>query len=656
MARIFALALAAALASLGAPDAPGQAAPDPFAREIRPLLAKYCAGCHGPSKPKADLNLEAFRDEAAALKSRKVWRKVYDALHSDEMPPADKPQPTPAERERITDWAEALLTRPLAGGKRDPGAPVLRRLNRIEYNNTVADLFRLFRPPRGRANYFDPAKGALPESIRLVAGDYQPNLLVDLPADDLAYGYNTVGEALSLPPFLVERYLRAAAQVVEKADAQIRGMLRAGSGADRDKARAFLSSFAPRAYRRPTAPAEIDRLLAFYDQAAKDGEALENAIKVPLQAILVSPDFLLKVEKDGPRDDPGGVRPLTGHELATRLSYFLWSTMPDEELSRLADQGKLQDVAVLEAQARRMLRSPKAKELSDTFAMQWLQLDALEAIMPDPVLFPVFYQGDMPRAMRIEAILLFETILVEDRTILDFLDADYTYVFPPLAKFYGIDAGGGKTKGDWRRVKLPDKRRGGVLTMAAVLAVTSSNTRTNPVKRGKWLLETILGAPPPPPLPGVGVIPDEPTPVDGPTVRRKLEQHRADPRCASCHKRIDPLGLALENYDPLGAWREKDGSTPVDASAVLPDGTAVNGAAELKKLLLSTKSGDFVRCLTEHLMTYALGRKVDLVDQASVKEIVQAAEKDGHRFSRLIVEIVKSYPFRHRRNKGVVDE
>ncbi len=656
MAKTSARALAAALALLGPPAAPGQAAPDPYAREIRPLLAKYCIGCHGPAKPKADLNLEAFRDEADVLKSRKVWRKVYDALHSDEMPPADKPQPSAAERERITDWAGALLTRPLAGGKKDPGAPVIRRLNRIEYNNTVADLFRLFRPPRGRASYFDPAKGALPASIRLVAGDYQPNLLVDLPTDDLAYGYNTVGEALSLPPFLVERYLRAAGQVVEKADSQIRGMLRSGSGADRDKARDFLSTFAPRAYRRPVELPEVERLLSLYDQAAKDGESLESAIRVPIQAILVSPEFLLKVEKDGTRDDPNAVRPLGDHELATRLSYFLWSTMPDEELTRLADQGKLREVAVLEAQARRLLRHPKAKELSDNFAMQWLQLDALEAIMPDPVLFPVFYQGDMPRAMRIEAILFFESILVEDRSILDFIDADYTYVFPPLAKFYGIDAGGGKTKGDWRRVELPDKRRGGILTMAAVLAVTSSNTRTNPVKRGKWLLETILGVPPPPPLPGAGVIPDEPTPVDGPSVRKKLEQHRADPRCASCHRRIDPLGLALENYDPLGAWREKDGSTPVDASAVLPDGTAVNGAIELKKILLTKKPGDFVRCLTEHLMTYALGRKVDLCDQAEVKEIVQAVEKDGHRFSRLIVEIVKSYPFRHRRNKGVVDE
>lgn len=639
------------------PEAPAQEPGDPFAREARPLLAKYCFGCHGGAKPKADLNLESFRDEASALRARKTWKKVYDMLHSDEMPPLDKPQPTPAEREKITGWIEALLAKPSLGGKKDPGPVVLRRLNRIEYNNTVADLFRLALPG-GYNNYFDPRKG-MPESIRVVLHRHTRQVLVDLPPDDIAHGYNTIGEALSLPPFLLERYLLAAAQVVEKASGSIRNMLRqAAGGSDRERARAFLASLAARAFRRPAAPPELDRLLALYDQAAREGEPLESAVKVPVQAILVSPDFLFKLEKDGPQDDPRGVRPLNDYELATRLSYFLWSSMPDEELFRLAAEGKLRDPAVLEAQARRMLRSPKAKELSENFAVQWLQLEALEAIMPDPAIFKEFYRRYQPKAMRLEAVFFFETILVEDRSVLEFIDADFTWANGDLAQSYGV-AGAARERDSslfWKRIPLPDKRRGGVLTMPGVLAVTSYSTRTSPVKRGKWVLEVILGAPPPPPLPDAGTLPDEPTAADGMALRKKLELHRTNPRCASCHSRIDPIGFALENYNAVGAWRDKDGSAPVDATGTLPDGTTFKGPEELKRVILTRKRDDFLRSLAGHLLTYALGRPADHYDALSIKEIVEATARDGHKLSRLVVEVVKSYPFRHRRNREVADE
>jgi hypothetical protein len=645
------------LAALLLAEAPAGARPTQasYEKEIRPLLARYCFGCHGGAKPKADLDLESFRDEASVLKSRRTWKKVHDMLHSDEMPPKEKPQPTAAEREKLTDWTGEILGRPSARGEKDPGPVVIRRLNRTEYNNTVFDLFRVFKRPRGMNVFYDPAKGPMPEALRLIAGNYYPTVMVNLPADETAHGYNTVGEALSLPPFLMERYLRAAAEVVRKCNDSIQGMWqKARAGPDRERARSMLTGLAARACRRPVAPDEVDRLLAFFDQAVRDGEPPENAIKVPLQALLVSPDFLYKVEKDGPGDDPKAVRPLNDHELATRLSYFLWSTMPDDELFRLAGDGKLRDPAVLEAQARRMLRSSKSMELADVFAMQWLQLEALEAIMPDPVLFPAFYVGDTPKVMRIEAALFFETVMAEDRSVLEFIDSDWTYLNPLLTQVYGIAPGG--SKGDWKRMKLPDKRRGGVITMAGVLAVTSSATRTNPVKRGKWLLETILGAPPPPPIAGAGTIPDEPTAAGGASVRQKLERHRTDPRCASCHKRIDPMGFALENYNPIGIWREKDGDVPVDAVGTLPDGTTFNGPGELKKILLTKYKSDFVRCLAEHLMTYALGRKVDYYDVSALREIVKAVERDGYRFSRLIVEIVKSHAFRHRRNREVKDE
>ncbi len=619
-----------------------QAAPQPasYEKDIRPLLAKYCAGCHGAAKPKADLNLDAFRDEAAALKSRKTWKKVYDILHADEMPPKDEPQPTPVERARITDWVEGLLNRPMAGGKKDPGPVVIRRLNRIEYNNTCYDLFRLNRPPRIP---FDPGKGTMPESFVYRHGDYYPRILADLPADEIAYGYTTIGEALALPPFLMERYLRAAQEVVAKCGPQITGMWqKAQGGTDRDKARSLLTGLGSRAFRRPVNAAEVDRLLALYDLAVQAGDPVESAVKVPIQAMLVSPDFLFKVEKDGPADDPRGVRPLNDHELATRLSYFLWSSMPDDRLSQLAAQGKLQDPAVLESEVRRMLRTSKVSELADNFGMQWLQIEGVVGHMPNPALFPAFYEGDAAKAMLVEAVLLFETILAEDRSALDFIDADFMWLNPQTSKIYGIAPQKGKgTKGDWQRITLPDKRRGGVLTLAAVLTVTSYGSRTSPVRRGKWLLETILGAPPPPPLPDAGVLADEPLTADGLSMKKKLEAHRTDPRCASCHQRIDPLGFALENFNAIGQWR---------------DSADADGPAELKKLILTKHKSTFVRCLTEHLLTYALGRKADYRDAPAIQQIVKAVEQDGAKFSRLIVEIVKSYPFGHRRNREAKDE
>jgi hypothetical protein len=244
--------------------------------------------------------------------------------------------------------------------------------------------------------------------------------------------------------------------------------------------------------------------------------------------------------------------------------------------------------------------------------------------------------------MLVEAVLLFQTVLAEDRSILDFIDADFMWLNPQISKIYGIAPKKGKgTKGDWQRITLPDKRRGGVLTLAAVLTVTSYGSRTSPVRRGKWLLETILGAPPPPPLADAGVLADEPLTADGLSMKKKLEAHRTDPRCASCHQKIDPLGFALENFNAIGQWR---------------DSAEAEGPAELKKTILARHKSAFVRCLAEHLMTYALGRKVESMDAPAVQEIVRAVEKDGYKFSRLLVEIARSYPFRHRRNREVKDD
>ena len=627
-------AIVLAFSGAAAPAGPQETA---AGNDVRPLLAKYCFSCHGADKPKAGLDLDALRDD------RRTWKKVYDVLHADEMPPRDKPQPPPVERERMAAWAESVFSRPLSGGRKDPGPAVIRRLNRVEYNNSVFDLFRLPRAPRVP---FDPGKG-MPAAIRYRHGDYAPRVMVDLPADEIAYGYTTIGEALSLPPFLMERYLRAAAEVVGKCGDAIDRLWRQAPGAEREKARSVLSTLGPRAFRRPVAAAEVDRLLALYDQAVASGDAPERAVRTSIEALLVSPDFLFKVERDGPDDDPRGIRPLRDAELATRLAYFLWSSMPDDRLLQLAAEGRLRDPAVLEAETRRLLRSSKAAELADTFGAQWLKIEGVAGHMPNPALFPAFYEGDAAKAMLVEAVLFFQTVMAEDRSVLDFIDADFMWLNPQLSKIYGMAAPAGKsTKGDWTRVPLADKRRGGVLTLAAVLTVTSSGSRTNPVKRGKWLLETILGAPPPPPLPEAGALPDEATRADGLSVREKLEAHRSDPRCASCHAKIDPLGFSLENYDAIGRWRDRDGAEAVESA----------GPAELKRLILTKHKDAFVRSLAEQLLTFALGRAVDYRDALAVREIAKAVENDGYRFSRLVVEVVKSHPFNHRRGREVKDE
>jgi hypothetical protein len=651
------VALAALLAA--SPPTPGQQSPaTDYAREIRPLLARYCHSCHGGAKPKAEIDLSAFADEASVLKSRKLWKKVLDVLHAREMPPEGKPQPTPAERERVAAWIESILARADASGRRDPGRPVLRRLNRTEYNNTVIDLLGFSRP----ATYFNPARG-MPETVGFQPLRSTRQILADLPPDDVDYGFDNIGEVLTLPPFLLEKYLSAAGEVVETAftdrqGAAVARQLRGSRDKTPEAARAFLAGFLERAFRGPVTDAELQAYLKLYDQAAAAGDAYEAAMRVPLQAALVSPRFLFRIE-----GDPGtpGVRAVSDGELATRLSYFLWSSMPDEDLFSVARKGTLREPAVLEQQVRRMLRDRRAKELGENFGLQWLQLAGLESAMPDPMLFRFFYSNaHLPRSMRQEALLLFETILVEDRSVLEFITADWGWVNGTMRQHYGlVDPKAGppnRDRNSWTRVTLPDARRGGVLALAGVLTVTSLPTRTSPVKRGKWVLEAILGAPPPPPPQNVPDLQEDGARVDGPTLRKRMEQHRTNPNCAGCHSRIDPLGFAFENYDPIGAWREKDGKNAVDARATLSDGTSLQGVAELKRLLATGRKDDFVRCLAEHLLTYALGRKLEYYDRPAVQGIVQATARDGYRFTRLVLEVARSYPFLHRRTGEVGHE
>jgi len=604
----------------GAEQTPAQ---DSFAAQIRPFLAKYCYACHSGEKARAGLHLDQFRSEQDVLQKREIWEKVGRAVRSHEMPPKGKPQPSGEERNRLASWVEQHLSKVNCSGPRDPGRVTLRRLNRTEYRNTIRDLTGV---------------------------DYKP--ADDFPGDDVGYGFDNIGDVLTLPPVLMEKYLRAAEEIVEQvwAKPELRKKVFPVTapanqpGARRGVLRQNLEYFAKRAWRRPVTQTELNKLLSLVELARTNGDDPETGIKLALQAVLVSPHFLFRVEQD---PEPGQrIRALNDFEVATRLSYFLWSTMPDDELWTLAEKGKLLEQDVLEKQVRRMLQSARIRALAENFASQWLQVRNLASASPDPTQFPGF-DDELRRAMYMEAVLFFETIAREDRSIADFLQADYTFVNERLAQHYGIPGVQGP---EFRRVELRNGTRGGVVTLAGVLTVTSNPTRTSPVKRGKWVLENILGMPPPPPAPDAGELSEDPKVVESAPLRVRLEQHRRNASCAVCHQRMDPLGLALENYDAIGAWRERDGKFPVDASAELPDGTRFNGPQQLKEVL-KTRIQDFRRCLTEKMLTYALGRGLEYYDKCTVDDIVKALAQKGDKFSVLVLGIVKSDPFLKRRGK-----
>lgn len=407
----------------------------------------------------------------------------------------------------------------------------------------------------------------------------------------------------------------------------------------------IVGDLAPRAFRRPVSPQELAPYLRLAARVQKQEKSFEEGLCVAVQALLVSPHFLFRIERDGPATYSAGSRRISDHELASRLSYFLWSSMPDAELRRCADAGTLSRPDVLEAQVTRMLRDPKVGALVENFAGQWLELRKLESIKPNQEKFRE-YDEYLRLSMRRETELFFREILLKDRPILDFIDADYTFLNERLAQFYGIPDVVGP---EFRKVSLAGSNRGGVLTQASVLTVTSYPTRTSPVLRGKWILENFLNAPPPPPPPGVPAL-EETKVAAGASLRQQLEEHRKKPLCASCHARLDPLGFGLENFDGIGAWRTVDDKTPVEASGTLPDGKWFSGPQELKAILKADRDA-FTRCLTTKLLTYALGRGLERYDQPTVKQIAARVARDDYRFSRLVLGIVTSLPFQQRKGR-----
>jgi hypothetical protein len=404
-------------------------------------------------------------------------------------------------------------------------------------------------------------------------------------------------------------------------------------------ARKILTTLARRAFRRPLADdSEVDALMAFYQKGSKDGD-FEVGIQQALARILVAPRFIFRMEDEPANAKSGSTYRVNDFALASRLSFFLWSSMPDDELLQIANDGKLKDPAVLEAQVRRMLKDPKSDALVKNYAGQWLYLRDLAGLQPDTKEF----DANLRQAMIKETEMLFDSIVREDRSLLTLLDADYTFVNERLARHYGIP----NIRGDYfRRIPLDAKSpRRGLLGQGSILTVTSIANRTSPVLRGKWVLQNILGTPPPVPPPNVEVNLDpDPKATKPNSLRERLEAHRVQPVCASCHKIMDPIGFSLENFDLIGKWRDVDGGVAINSSGVLVDGTPLNKPADLKKALLG-RSDMFVTTATEKMLTYALGRAVDYNDMPTVRSIVRDASKNDDRFSSLVLGIAKSAPF-----------
>jgi hypothetical protein len=503
------------------------------------------------------------------------------------------------------------------GGPRDPGRVSLHRLNRAEYDNTVRDLL---------GDSSRPAR--------------------DFPADDISSaGFDNDADVLSMSPLLMEKYAAAARRLVDEAWRQ--GAVRTcepDAAEPMPCARDILSRFARRAWRRPVTATELERLLSFVTLARARGDDAGTGVKLALRAVLLSPHFLYRIELDpAPRSVES--HPLTDSELATRLSYFLWSSTPDEPLLALAEAGTLHEPTVLEDQVRRMLADPKARALVENFAGQWLYLRAVDSVEPDTALFP--FDEPLRGAMRQETELFFGELLTSDLPMRDMLDADFTYVNDRLAAHYGLPLPGSNTP---RRVSLAGHpERAGLLGQASLLTVTSLPTRTSPVKRGVWVLEQLLCSAPPPPPPDVEGLP---SPVDsGASLRQRTEQHRSNPACAGCHGVMDPLGFGLENFDAIGRWRltEEGSGARVDASGTLPDGTSFDGATGLRAVL--KQDARLTECVTRHLLTYALGRGVTEAEACAVRDIARKAEARGGRWLDLIITLTASEPFTHRRGE-----
>lgn len=588
--------------------------------EAQAIMTTHCLNCHQGKTAAAGFNLARFSTMKTILDEPRTWDKVLARVRSGEMPPKGAPAPTNNMRESFVAWLDNTLRTAACADGISPGPAHVRRLNRNEYAATIRDLLNI----HFNAGHALPADGAGGE------------------------GFDNAAETLFLSPIHAEKYLEAAKQALEYGakDPRSRSRFLIAQPSDEttadEAARKALVAFLPRAFRRPTNDEEVERYLGLFRGAQKRGDTFDDSVLFALQGVLISPHFLFRVVEPNPNP---GARLLGDYELATRLSYFIWGSMPDAALFDLAAVGKLQNELTLNEQVVRMLKDPKALELAEHFVEQWLGTRELgRDIKPDPILFPTYKDAELQSAIRYEPILFFQEILAENYPLTNLLDSKFTILTNKLQRHYGLQLKGLTQQP--KHADLPeDGDRGGVLGMAAVLAVSSYPHRTSPVLRGKWVLETILGAPPPPPPPDVPKLEEAHEGAASKTLRERLLQHRQNPTCASCHNRIDPIGFGLENYDVLGRLRTEDAGKAIDTKGELPDGTTFDGPRQLKEVLLGRKDA-FIHNLTTKMLGYALGRGLTNEDYCTVVGIVDQLKKNNYNSQTLILEIVRSIPFR----------
>ena len=599
-----------------------------FLKDILPLLEDHCYACHGDGQTKGGLALDEFQTEKDVHHGYKIWEQIRKLVAAGEMPPEGrKNRPDGKERDLLAGWARHSLDNFYRTAPPDPGRVTVRRLNRNEYNNVVRDLLFVD---------FQPAK--------------------DFPADDTGYGFDNIGDVLSTSPLLMEKYLDAAeiiasaAVMISKKNGEDTAFQKAyftlplTKETEETVFKGFVATFMRRAYRRDVRTDEIDRMMAVSKAAVDKGAPLDARVQVVIQGVLVSPHFLFRWELDGAPLDPKAVRRLNEYELASRLAFFIWSSGPDDRLLDLAAKGVLRKQ--LKAEVRRLLADPKAEALVQNFSGQWLQLRNLDIVRPDKNLFPT-YTLELRDDMRRETELLFADVLRGNRPLTELLTARYSFVNGRLAALYGLS----NVRGDeFRKVALKGNIRAGVLGHASVLTLTSDPNRTSPVKRGKYVLDNILGTPPPPPPPNVPEL-EEAGEIKG-TVREQMAKHSTNAVCASCHKKMDPIGFAFENFDAIGRYRTEDNGAPVDAGGQLDSGESFKDAAELRAIFATKKSDLFIRCVTEKMLTYALGRGLEYYDKRPVDKIIERLDGNDDRSFHLVMGIVESLPFDMKRGEA----
>ncbi|GIW98181.1 MAG: hypothetical protein KatS3mg111_1514 [Pirellulaceae bacterium] len=595
-------------------------AQDYFRKQVAPFIKSYCLECHQNRRPtEAGVNFSPALKDPGHAAFTELWKKAVARVAAHDMPPEDMEQPSEEQRDAFRQWLEHVkyLSPP------DPGPFIIRRLTKREYGNTLRDLF------------------GVPVAI----------------AEDLPDEVSGEGYLNSVSPMQMEQFLEIANRVLDlvwpeqgapPSEVQRRWLGDQPIAAidSPEEVRAFAARAARQIYRRPASDDEIDVLMEVFALGKQNGLEDIAACRLMVKAMLVSPQFLFITPASVVASEQSVV-PLDDYQLASRLSYFLWGTMPDDALMALADQGRLHEPATLAAQVTRMLQDPRRRAIFDGFGAQWLGVTDLPQRTFDAEQFPQM-TAELRQSMYDEIRLVFDTVVGENRSLVELIDGDFTFLNADLAGIYGWEelAAGAQ----WQRVRVPDPNRGGVLGMPGVLAATSFPTRTSPVKRGVWVLERLLGEVVPSPPPDVPALENQDAQaVAHLTLRERTELHRTNPVCANCHRMLDPIGFGLENFDAIGRWRDADANgQPIDAAGELPDGTRFSGPRELKAAIASRREA-FVRNFVRRLLAYALCRRLEGYDEVVVDDMMQEIAEDDYRMQTVIRAVVTSYPFTHRR-------